>query len=82
MRDYFRKPPWYIILNIIYREFDADLSAKGLTDDQISIVKGDEVELEIELTDIATGLKVRGADVVLEIGDDDFVGWAVLRADR
>ncbi len=61
-----------IILNIINREFDADLSAKGLKDDQINVIKGNEVELEIELTDEATGLKVRGAKVVLEIGDDDF----------
>ncbi len=61
-----------IILNIIKRELDADLSAKGLKDDQINIIKGNEVELEIELLDAVTGEKIRGADVILDIADEEF----------
>jgi hypothetical protein len=62
-----------INLEIMLREFDADLDAKGLEDDQINIVKGDKVKLEIELVDETRGnIPLTGAKVVLEIGDDEF----------
>ncbi len=62
-----------INLEIRLREFDADLDAKGLEDDQINIVKGDKVELEIELLDETRGnIQLTGAKVVLEIGGEEY----------
>ena len=61
-----------LIINIINREIDADVDAKGLKDDQINVVKGNDVKIEVELIDELTGLHIRDADVVLEIGDDEF----------
>ncbi len=58
-----------MILEIRPREFDANLDAEGLKDDQINIVKGDKVELEIELLDETRGdIPLTGAKVVLDIG--------------
>ncbi len=61
-----------IDLKINLRIFDVDLSAKGLKDDQVNLVKGDKIEFEIELIDEASGEKIRDAKVTLEIGDDEF----------
>jgi hypothetical protein len=62
-----------ITLNILKREIDADLDAKGLDDDQLNIVKGKTVTIEIELTDPTQGdIPITGAKVVLEIGDKEF----------
>jgi hypothetical protein len=61
-----------IDIKINLRIMDVDIDAKGLDDDQINLVKGKEVKIEIEIIDEVTGEKVRDADVVLEIGDDEF----------
>ncbi|TFG06804.1 MAG: hypothetical protein EU539_06670 [Promethearchaeota archaeon] len=62
-----------INLEIMLREFDADLDAPRLKDDQVSVVKGKEIELELELTDLTRGdIPLEGAEVVLEIGDDEY----------
>ena len=61
-----------IDLTIEKRIFDYDLSATGLKDDQLNIVKGKEVEIEIELVDDITGEKITGADVVLDIGGKEY----------
>ena len=61
-----------IILNILTREIDASLDAEGLKNDQINIVKGNSVELEVELIDPLTNGPIKNADVVLEIGDEEF----------
>ena len=62
-----------INLEIMLREFDADLEAKGLEDDQINIVKGDKVKLEIELLDETNeDIPLTGAKVVLDIGGKEY----------
>ncbi len=61
-----------IDLKINLRIIDVDLDAKGLEDDQVSVVKGNTIKFEIKLTDEASGEKIRDAKVTLEIGDDEF----------
>ncbi len=63
----------YINLEIQLREFDADLDATNLDDDQVTVVKGKDVKLEIELVDTTRGdIPLRGAKVILEIGDKEY----------
>ncbi|MBD3253843.1 MAG: hypothetical protein GF383_02065 [Candidatus Lokiarchaeota archaeon] len=70
--NYETKTATYII-NILAREIEADLDASGIDDDQINIVKGEKVTIEVELTDPADGNSpLRGAEVVMELGDDEF----------
>ena len=61
-----------INLNILKRTIDADIDAKGLDDDQLNIVKGKTVVIEIELTDpTQRDIPITKAKVVLDIGDDE-----------
>jgi 5-hydroxyisourate hydrolase-like protein (transthyretin family) len=61
-----------ISLTVNLREIDADLGDM-FDDKQVSVVKGKKVTLEIELTDPTQGdIPIEGAEVVLEIGDDEF----------
>ncbi|MHA1257055.1 MAG: hypothetical protein ACTSPS_15805, partial [Promethearchaeota archaeon] len=72
-KDNYEKRFALLNIEIMLREFDADLDAKGLKDDQINIVKGDEVELEIELLDETRGnIPLTGAKVVLDIGGEEY----------
>ncbi|MBD3254923.1 MAG: hypothetical protein GF383_07505, partial [Candidatus Lokiarchaeota archaeon] len=43
------------IINILAREIEADLDATNIDDDQINIVKGNKVTIEVELTDPIDG---------------------------
>jgi hypothetical protein len=62
-----------INLEIQLREFDADLDATNLDDDQVIVVKGKDVKFEIELFDeTRDNIPLRGAKVVLEIGDEEY----------
>ncbi len=62
-----------INLEIQLREFDADLDATNLDDDQATVVQGKDVKFEIELRDTTRGnIRLTGAKVVLEIGDDEY----------
>ena len=61
-----------ISLTVNLREIDYDLGDM-FEDKQVSVVKGKKVTLEIELTDPTQGdIPIKGAKVVLEIGDDEF----------
>ena len=62
-----------VTLNILERTFEADLSAKGLEDDQLNIVHGKKVTITVELTDNSiTNAPLTGAKVILEIDDEEF----------
>lgn len=72
-KDNYEPKSAIMILEIRLREFDSDLDATNLDDDQITVVKGEDVKLEIELLDTTRGnIPLRGANVVLEIGDDEY----------
>ncbi len=60
-----------VALTIDDREIDYDLGDM-FEDKQVSVVKGEKITLEIELTDPLNDQPIKGAKVVLEIGDDDF----------
>jgi len=62
-----------ITLRVLRRTIDVDIDAKGLDDDQLNIVKGKTVTIEITLTDPTQGdIPITGADVVLDIGGKEF----------
>ena len=61
-----------LIIDIMLREFDADLDADNLDDDQITIVKGHDSEIEITLLDESRGnVPLTGAHIVLDIGGEE-----------
>jgi len=63
-----------IDLYINLRTIDVDLDAPGLKDDIINVVKGKKVKIEIELFDETKPGEphLRGAKVVLKIGDEEY----------
>ncbi len=60
-----------ISLYIEKREIDYSLG-DDFEDKQISVVKGKTLTIEIELTDETNGQALRGAKVILEIGNEEF----------
>ncbi|MFX1442739.1 MAG: hypothetical protein ACFFHV_04935 [Promethearchaeota archaeon] len=62
-----------INLEIQLREFDVELDATNLENDQSTVVKGEKVKFEVRLLDTTQGnIPLRGAKVVLEIGDKEY----------
>ncbi|MFX0070242.1 MAG: hypothetical protein ACFFAO_04040 [Candidatus Hermodarchaeota archaeon] len=62
-----------ITLRILERTIDAEIDAPGFKDDQLNVVKGKKVTIEVELTDPTQGdIPIVGADVTLEIGNKEF----------
>ncbi|MFX0210798.1 MAG: hypothetical protein ACFFDT_32765, partial [Candidatus Hodarchaeota archaeon] len=57
-----------IRLEIMLRTFDADLDATNYEDDVATVVKGEDIELEITLWDETRGIDLEGATVILDIG--------------
>ncbi|MFX0186335.1 MAG: hypothetical protein ACFE8A_01225 [Candidatus Hodarchaeota archaeon] len=57
-----------INLEIRLRTFDSDLDANNYEDDQVTVVHGEKIELEITLVDESRGIPLDGAVIELDIG--------------
>ena len=66
-----------IRLEIMLRTFDVDVDANNYEDDQVTVVHGKKIKLEVTLIDESRGIPLVGATVKLDIGgkkyefDDD-----------
>ena len=61
-----------INLVILIRQFDYEIDATNLKDDQINVVKGKKIKFEIDIIDTSRNIPLTGATVVLEINDKEY----------